>query len=222
MLVRIGHGQGAGDKLVVQRLKARLRVVWHFADRAGVALHGAGGKYGAKRHGTGVDLVKGQPILYFAGIAGKNGLAVVEVKAHQFAAGPAIVLFDQGIRHFVMADGDQRLDAVLFAAVKHAVVKGKAGFVWGVLGTGGENAGPVDRGAKHLKPHLGKQGNVLFVVVVKIDRFPAGVTGAGPQLFSDPFRRGVAAAGAMVRHAVALAVHIPRALKLVCGAGAAP
>lgn len=44
------------------------------------------------------------------------------IELDQFPGSPAVVLFHQSIGQLVMADGDQRLDAVLLAAVEHAVV----------------------------------------------------------------------------------------------------
>src|SRR5699024_9845728 len=87
---------------------------------------------------------------------------------------------------------------------------------------GGEDAGPVDGGAEHLEPHLGKEGDVLLVVVVEVDGLMAGIEPVGMDGLGHPFGGGVAAVGAVVGHAFALAVHVPCALKLVGGAGAAP
>src|SRR5699024_6140866 len=177
---------------------------------------------GAHVHGAAVDLVEGQPVFHLVLVALKQHLAVLHVQVHQLAAGPAVVFFDQGIGQLVVADGDQRLDAVLFAAVKDAVVEGQALFVGLGLLPGGEDAGPVDGGAEGLEPHLGKQGDVLLVVVVEVDGLVAGVAGAGLRVHGGAVGVGVAAVGAVVGDAVALAVHVPGALELVGGTGAAP
>ena len=43
------------------------------------------------------------------------------------------------------------------------------------LGTRGEQARPLDGNAQALKAHLGKEGDVLLVVMVKIDAVALGV-----------------------------------------------
>ena len=121
-----------------------------------------------------------------------------------------------------MTDGDQRLDAVLFAAIKHAVVEFQPLLVRLGLYAGGEDAGPVDGGAEGLEAHLGEEGDVLFVVVVEINGFVAGVQPVGADAGGHPFRAGMGAIGAHIGHTGALAVHIPGTLKLVGGTGAAP
>ena len=38
-----------------------------------------------------------------------------------------------------------------------------------------EQSAPGDGGAKDAEPHLGHQGNIFFIAMVKIDRLMAGV-----------------------------------------------
>ena len=222
VVMSVLHGQGAGDELMVQRLQTDLRVVGHGHGGAAVVLAGAQRHDGAKRHHTGVDLVKGQPVFNLSLVPGKDGLAVVHVEVHQLAVGPAIVLFHQGVGQFIVADRDKRLDAVLFTAVEHPVIEGKACLVGlGVL-AGREDARPVDGSAEGLEPHLGKEGDVLLVMVVEVDGLMTGIElvrldGGGKQ-----FRAGVGTVGTHIRDAGTFAVHIPGALKLVGGTGAAP
>ena len=121
-----------------------------------------------------------------------------------------------------MADGDQRLDAVLLAAVEHAVVELQTLLIGFRFPAVGEDAGPVDGGAEGLEAHLGKQGDILLVVVVKIDRLMAGVQTIRVDGGGHPLGHGVGTVGAHIGHAGALAVHIPCALKLVGSTGAAP
>ena len=121
-----------------------------------------------------------------------------------------------------MADGDQRLDAVLRAAVKNAVVKFQALLVGLALHASGEDAGPVDGGAEGLEAHLGEESNVLLVVVVEVDGLMAGIQPVGADSSCHPFRAGVRAIGAQVRDTGAFAIHVPCALELVGCTGPAP
>ena len=222
MLVGVLDRHGAGHKLVVQRLQAGLRVVGDLGGGALVPFQGAGGQHRPEGGHGRVDLVEGQPVFDLVLVAVKDGFAVVHKVADDLAAFPAVALFHQRVGQLIMADGHQRLDAVLFAAVEHLVVEGQARLVGLFLHAGGEDARPVDGGAEHLEPHLGKQGNVLLVMVVEVDGVVAGVELVRPDGPGDPFRLGMGAVGAVVRHALALAVHVPGALELVGGAGAAP
>ena len=121
-----------------------------------------------------------------------------------------------------MADGDQRLDAVLLAAVKNAVVKFQALLVGLALHASGEDAGPVDGGAEGLEAHLSKEGDILFVVMIEINGLVAGVQTVGTDAGGHPFRAGVGTVGTHIRHAGAFAVHIPCTLELIGSAGTAP
>ena len=211
-----------GHKLVMQRLKALLLVVRHLVGRAFKSPDGACFQDRAHGHGAAVDLIEGQPVLDLILVPLKNGLAVVHIELDEFPADPAVVLFHQRIGQLVVADGDQRLDAVLLAAVKDLVIEFKALLVRLRLHAGGENAGPVDGGAEGLEAHLGEESNVLLVVVVEVDGLMAGIQPVGADSSCHPFRTGVRAIGAQVRDAGAFAIHVPCALELVGCTGTAP
>ena len=213
---------GAGHELVMKCLKTLLLVVGHIGGGAFKAFDRAGLEDRAHGHGAAVDLVEGQPVLYLVLVALKDGLAVVHVETDQLAGSPAVVLFHQSVGQLVVADGDQRLDAVLLAAVEHTVVELQTLLIGFRFPAVGEDAGPVDGGAEGLEAHLGKQGDVLFVVVVEINGFMAGVQTVRVDDGGHPLGHGVGAVGAHIGHAGALAVHIPCTLELVGSTGAAP
>ena len=96
-------------------LKTLLLVVGHIGGGAFKAFDRAGLEDRAHGHGAAVDLVEGQPVLYLVLVALKDCLAVVHVELDQFPGSPAVVLFHQSIGQLVMADGNQRLDAVLLS-----------------------------------------------------------------------------------------------------------
>ena len=222
VLVCIADGLGAGHEHMVQSLEPHLLVVRSLTDRAFVTLNRSRVQDAAQRHHTGVDLVEGQPVLDLIFVALEDDLAVVHVELDEFPAGPAVVFFDQRIRQFVVADGDQRFDAVLFAAIEHLIVKFQTLFVGLRLHARGENAGPVDGSSEGLEAHLSEQGDVLFVVVVEINGLMAWIEPVRANGRRHPFGAGVGAVGAQVRDAGAFAVHIPCAFELVGGTGAAP
>ena len=89
----VGDGKSAGNKLMVQRLKALLRPVGNLRNGTLIALKCSRRENSSHRHGAGIDFVKGQPVFHFILIAGKDGLAIVEVEAHQTAIRPAVVFF---------------------------------------------------------------------------------------------------------------------------------
>ena len=219
---------GVADRLgtchehMVQCLKTLLLVVRHIGGGAFKATHGAGVQQSTQRHSAGVDLIEGEPVLYLVLVSLKDHLAVVRVKLDELPGCPAVVLFHQSIGQLVVADGHQRLNAVLLAAVKDPVVELQTLFVGLGLHAGGEDTGPVDGGAEGLEAHLGKEGNVLLVVVVEVDRLMAGVQPVRADGGGDPLGHRMGTVGAHIRHAGTLAVHIPCTLELVGGTGAAP
>ena len=213
---------GAGHELVMKCLKTLLLVVGHIGGGAFKAFDRAGLEDRAHGHGAAVDLVEGQPVLYLVLVALKDCLAVVHVELDQFPGSPAVVLFHQSIGQLVMADGDQRLDAVLLAAVEHAVVELQTLLIGFRFPAVGEDAGPVDGGAEGLEAHLSKEGDILFVVMIEINGLVAGVQTVGTDAGGHPFRAGVGTVGTHIRHAGAFAVHIPCTLELIGSAGTAP
>ncbi len=213
---------GTGHELVMQRLKTLLLVVRHISGGAFKTLDCASLEDRAHGHGAAVDLVEGQPILHLVLVALENRLAVVHVELDQLPGSPAVVLFHQSVGQLVMADGHQRLNAVLFAAIEHAVVKLQTFFVRLCLHAGGEDTSPVDGGTEGLETHFSEEGDVLFVVVVEINGLVAGVQTVGADAGGHPFRAGVGTVGTHIRHAGTFAVHIPCTLELIGSAGTAP
>ena len=203
---RSGGARG-GDQLVVHRL---VQVCVAELLRRGV---NAAGHERQVQHR--VDFVEGQPVLYALAVAGEHGAGVAFVEADELAAGPAVVLLDQVQRGFVVAEGDERLHAVLFELVEHAVVEGEARLVGGFFVAAGEDTRPSDGEAEDLKTHLREQGDVFAVAVVEVDALQLEVVLGG-------FRgaRVQAAGGQHILQAGALAVFVPGALKLVGGGGA--
>ena len=212
-------GQGAGHQLVVGGLVHQaLVVILRAAEEAGVEVHAVGvGKVGLV-----VDLVVGHPVADLALVPLKAGAGKLEEKADHPAVFPSAVGLGQVQGHLKVAEGDHRFDAVPIALVEQVVVELEPCLVGGLLVPVGEDAGPCDGGAEALEAHLGKQADVLLVVVVKIDGVVAGVILAGQNAVGDPAGGLDVACGDHVGNAQALAVFLVGAFQLVGGHSAAP
>lgn len=76
-----------------------------------------------------VDLVEGQPGRHAVAVPLEEDPEVALVAVDQLAAGPAVMGAGQVERGLVVADGDQRFDAVLLELVEDPVVERQPGFV---------------------------------------------------------------------------------------------
>ena len=226
------HGTGAGHILVVQQLEILPDVLCR-VTRDQILDH--------EGH---VDLIEGEPVFDQTFVFPEDGLGVAVKQLDQPAVLPAAKRFFQIQRHIVMLDGDQRLDAVLLQFQKYVPVKIQTSLIGRFLHAVGVNARPGDGHAEHLEAHLGKQGNVLFVVVVEIDSLmirivvtrqhgPVGSLRqgleahhlAGVAVLIDVgriagFRQGTG--GLHVRSGKALAALVPAAFTLVGSGSTAP
>ena len=70
-----------------------------------------------------------------------------------------------------MADGHQRLNAVFQALVNQALIKCQTSLAGNIIVAIRQDTGPGDGKTIDLESHLGKQGNIFFVMVVHINRF---------------------------------------------------
>ena len=169
-----------------------------------------------------VDLVVGHPVADLALVPLKAGAGKPDEELNHPAVLPAAVGLGQVQGHLKVAEGDHRFDAVPMALVEQVVVELEPCLVGGLLVPVGEDAGPCDGGAEALEAHLGKQADVLLVVVVKIDGVVAGVILTGQNAVGDPAGSLDVAGGDHVGNAQALAVFLVGAFQLVGGHSAAP
>ena len=173
-----------------------------------------------------VDLVEGEPVLHLALVAVEQHFAVVHIGIHHAAVFPAAILFDEGNGGVEVADGDKRLDAIFMALVEHRIVEGKTFFAGlGVVAVR-QDAGPRNGQPEALEAHLGKEGDILFVVVVQVDGLMAGVIVlcVAFQHFqlAPGHRHTVRPKGGHIHGGKALAARLPCALALIGGRCAAP
>ena len=173
-----------------------------------------------------VDLVEGEPVLHQALVTGEEHRGEVLVEVDELAVAPATILLDEVNGAVEVRDGDERLDAVLLALAEHVLVEGEAGLVGLGLVAVGENARPSEAHAKGLEAHLGKEGDVLLVAMVKVDAALRGVVVAVLKVKHLAHAGAHSEALGAVRHHIdigqATPVDVIRALALVCGGGAAP
>ena len=208
----------AGDELVVGgQILDGLLVLAFLKDQTGAH------KRQVQDH---VDLVKGEPVLHQALVAGEDRSREVLVEVDELAVAPAAVLLDEVDGAVEVRDGHERLDAVLLALTEHVLVKGQAGLVGLALVTVGENAGPGQAHAEGLKTHLGKEGDVLLVVMVEIDAGLRGIVIAVLEVehlaLAGDHRVALGPVRSHVHVGQAAAVHVIRALALVSSRCAAP
>ena len=173
-----------------------------------------------------IDLVKGKPVLHQTLVAGEDRGCKVLVEVDELAVAPAAVLLDEVNRAVEVRDGHKRLDAVRLALAEYVLVEGQTGLVGLGLVTVGEDAGPRQTHAEGLKAHLGKESDVLFVVVVEIDAGLRGIVIAVLEVehltLAGDHRIALGAVRSYVHVGKAAAVHVVGALALVGSRCAAP
>ena len=173
-----------------------------------------------------IDLVKGEPVFHQTLVAGKDRGREVLVEVDELAIAPAAVLLDEVNRAIEVRDGHERLDAVRLALAEHVLVESQTGLVGLSLVAIGEDAGPGQAHAEGLKAHLGKEGDVLLVVVVEIDAGLRGIVIAVLEVehlaLAGDHRITLGAVRGHVHVCQAAAVHVVGALALVGSRRAAP
>ena len=212
------HGAGAGQQLVVcGPILDLLHILARLEHQTGAH------KGHVQQH---VDLVEGQPVLDQPAEVVEQHLAVAHKGVDHAAVFPAAVLLDQRNGGVKVADGDQRLDAVLAALLEHAAVEGDASRIGLGIVAVGEDAGPRNGQTIALEAHLRKQGNILFVVVVHVDGLVGGVEVLCIALqhlhLAARHRAAVGTEGDHIHAGQPTAVHIVCALTLVGSGCTAP
>ena len=208
----------AGDELVVGgQVLDGLLVLALLKDQAGTH------KRQVQDH---IDFVKGEPVLHQALVAGKDRGREILVEVDELAVAPAAVLLDEMNRAVEVRDSHERLDAVRLALAEHVLVEVQASLVRLGLVAVGEDAGPRKAHAEGLKAHLGKEGDVLLVMVIEIDAGLRGIVIAVLEVehlaLAGDHRIALGAVRSHVHVGKAAAVHVVGALALVGSRRAAP
>ena len=221
-------GQSAGHHLVMHGLIHDLVKV---LAREAVRDQRAAGN-GVAQHG--VHLVEGEPVFDVLAKALKADAGVLDKEVDHLAGCPAVEVGHKGQRRVIVAQGDQRLNAVGLALLEHILVEGNALFVGLFVPGVGEDAAPADGGTEHLVAHLGHQGDILFIMVIEVGAMALGVVVLGAGLEgSFQVSSAVGKLLGIVRHTYvavrqavlnghALAALVPGTLTLVSGFCAAP
>ena len=170
--------------------------------------------------------VLGEPVLHQALVAGKDRGREVLVEVDELAVSPAAVLLDEVNRAIEVRDGHERLDAVRPTLAEYVLVEGQASLVGLGLVAVGEDAGPSQAHTEGLKAHLGKESDVLFVVVIEIDAGLRGIVIAVLEVehftLARDHRIALGAVRSHVHVGQAAAVHVVGTLALVGSRCAAP
>ena len=173
-----------------------------------------------------IDLVEGKPVFHQALVAGKDRGREVLVEVDELAVAPAAVLLDEVNRAIEVRDGHERLDTVRLALAEHILVESQPSLVGLGLVTVGEDTGPGQAHAEGLKAHLGKEGDILLVVVVEIDAGLRGIVIAVLEVehlaLAGDHRIALGAVRCHIHVGQAAAIHVISALALVGSRRAAP
>ena len=169
-----------------------------------------------------VNLVERHPIFYFVFVAFETSHRETNEHINQFAVSPAAVFRDEVIRHFKMAECDDRFDIVFAHFVKHFVVKFQTLFIRFGIVTVRENSRPCNRSAETFETHFGKQSDVLFEVMIKINRFMIRIIFSLDDSVGNFAGNSVGSGSHNVGNAHAFAAFLPTAFKLMSGNRAAP
>ena len=165
----------------------------------------------------GVDLVERQPVFYFIPITRKDCAHVPLIESDEVVAHPAVVCFREVERRLIVRDRDERLDAMSQTLVEEIIVELQPRLVRLRIVPIRINAAPRNRRAEHLEPHLGKEGDILPIPMVKVNCRELQII-RGRLCRRRPHDA--------VRHDVLnvkpLAVRMVRALTLICGDRPAP
>ncbi len=229
-LVAFDDGLRGGDELVVERFELLLVVNLELGELAAV---GAGKvvrmdvaeaveRAQSRLHDRDVDLVEGQPVFDLVLVALEAGRRVFYEEVDDAPVGEAAVLRDDGPGYLIVAERDERLDAVLLALVEDGVVEGETFLVRLRIVAVRENAAPVDGETEAFEAHLAEEGDVFLVVMIKIDRLMRRVECIRLYLRAECSRCVDVAAQEHIRNGKSLPVFKIGALTLVRGRRAAP
>ena len=96
-------------------------------------------------------------------------------QCHHLRVFPAVQFLGKSDGDIIVGHRDQRLDAIFVQLTENIMIKLYALSQGLFLSSGREKAGPFDAHAEHFEAHLAVEGNVLFIAVIKIHGFVAGV-----------------------------------------------
>ena len=174
------------------------------------------------RIGLIVDLVKCHPIRDFILVALEADGREMNEHIDRLSVQETVVFFDDRPGQFKMAERDERLDVVLSELIEQVVIKSESFFIRLCLVASGEDPGPGDRCTESFEAHLCKQGNVFFIVMIKIGRFVVRIVLSRKNTICDPAWLVRAADCHDIRYGNSFSAHIVGTFNLMSGSGAAP
>ncbi|CQR23186.1 Uncharacterised protein [Yersinia enterocolitica] len=102
-------------------------------------------------------------------VAGKDRARITFEETDHFPIPPTPIVFDQRIGDFIVRKRNQRLNAVFLHFVEQAIVKCQPCLIRCFFIAIGEDTRPSNRRSQAFEPHFGKQGDILWIAMVKID-----------------------------------------------------
>ena len=162
-----------------------------------------------------VHLIKRDPVPDLSLQCTEHGLTVLQIKVNHFPVGPGTIFRHQMIRHFKVIQGNHGFDPLRAQFIHHGPVVPDPLLIGLFLVTHGIDPGPVHRDPQCLKPHLGKETNVLPVPMVKINSPVGGVILSLLYLRTDFPWNFMGAAGHQIHNSGSLSALLPSALTLM-------
>ncbi|MPM61425.1 hypothetical protein SDC9_108283 [bioreactor metagenome] len=115
-----------------------------------------------------VDFVEGEPVGHQILVLTEDRLAEFGEETDDLTRNPAVIIFHQIERHFIVRQRHQRLDIVRPQCFQQVAVIVHAFLVRLRFVSVRENPRPGDRNAQHLEAHFSEQSDVLLVAVEEV------------------------------------------------------
>lgn len=118
-----------------------------------------------------VNFVEGYLVFDFVFIAFKYYFRETYKEINYFTVGLVIVLLYQMQRYFKVGEGDYRFDVVFQQFIEYIIVEFQFFFVWLSFIVFWKNARLGNGCTKIFEVYFGKQFDVFFIVIIKINGF---------------------------------------------------
>ena len=154
---------------MMQCLKPNLWTYRCVCNRSFISSHRTKRQGCTKRSYTSIDLIKGKPVFHQILIAVKNCITIFFKQRNDIPVSPSVIFLYQCIWHLIMAQSYQWFNPVFLTFFKNIFIEDKPLFVRLFFHSCWINPRPVDRCSENSESHLRKKGNILFVMMIKIN-----------------------------------------------------
>ena len=169
-----------------------------------------------------VDFIECDPVFYLIFISSEADFRKFHEIIYNFAVIKSAVFPCKMQRHFKMRKCDHRFNAVFEQFIKYIIIKLQPFLIRLFIVAVWKDSGPSDGCPETFHSHFRKEGNVLFIVMIKINGFVIRVEFSFFYRICDPSGNSVGSRCHDVHDARSLASFVPSAFKLVGSDGSAP